>query len=272
MKSQVWSPLQLCHVVCAWYACVDTRNSTSPLKLKFQWSLSPDHCVVVEPFFHVRLLCNNCTVLARQRVDCRFCREEYGEETLATVVSGLALGCLLALPDHHPFVVVRSGVVRTLPARQQERAKPWHPVDAGLAVARRVTTRLSNRTVPPATGHCRRRCLFGILGGRPVFWGRRQSWTGGKIAFLPGVGRGRVFRVPRQSCHCCLWLLYRRKGVRSGDGSNAQRRTVGSAGRSANSWVVGHRSTWSQGPTIVSRSDCVRLLTCSPNRGCSRIF
>ena len=100
MKSQVWSPLQLCHVVCAWYACVDTRNSPSPLK--FQWSLSPDHCVVVEPFFHVRLLCNNCTVLARQRVDCRFCREEYGEETLATVVSGLALGvyspCLIIIP------------------------------------------------------------------------------------------------------------------------------------------------------------------------------
>ena len=100
MKSQVWSPLQLCHVVCAWYACVDTRNSPSPLK--FQWSLSPDHCVVVEPFFHVRLLCNNCTVLARQRVDCRFCREEYGEETLATVVSGLAVGvyspCLIIIP------------------------------------------------------------------------------------------------------------------------------------------------------------------------------
>jgi hypothetical protein len=32
--------------------------------------------------------------------------EEYGEETLATVVSGLVLGCLLPLPDHHPLVVV----------------------------------------------------------------------------------------------------------------------------------------------------------------------
>jgi hypothetical protein len=32
--------------------------------------------------------------------------EEYGEEMLATVVSGLVLGCLLALPDHHPFVIV----------------------------------------------------------------------------------------------------------------------------------------------------------------------
>ncbi len=116
-------------------------------------------------------------------------------------------------------------------------------------------------------------CLFGILGGRPVFWGRKQSWTGGGIAFLPGVGQGRVFRVPRQSCHCCLWLLYRRKGVRSGDGSNAHRRTVlGSAGRSANSWVVGHRSTWSQGPTIVSRSDCVCLLTCSPNGDAVEFF
>ena len=91
------------------------------------------------------------------------------------------------------------------------------------------------------------------------------------IAFLPGVGQGRVFRVPRWSCHCCLWMLYRRKGVLSDDGSNVQRRTVGSAGRSANSWVVGHRSTWSQVPTGVSLSDCVRLLKCSPNRGLSRI-
>jgi hypothetical protein len=32
--------------------------------------------------------------------------EEYGEEMLATVVTGLVLGCLLALPDHHPFFVV----------------------------------------------------------------------------------------------------------------------------------------------------------------------
>jgi hypothetical protein len=32
--------------------------------------------------------------------------------------------------------------------------------------------------------------------------------------------------------------------VRSSDGSNVQRRTVESAGRSANSWVVGHRSVF----------------------------
>lgn len=97
--------------------------------------------------------------------------EVHGEDGLATVVSGLVLGCLLVLPDHHSGVVVRSGVVRTSPARQQERAKPCHPVDAGLAVARRrVATRLSNRTVVTlGTGHCRWRCLFGILGSRPVF-------------------------------------------------------------------------------------------------------
>jgi hypothetical protein len=77
--------------------------------------------------------------------------EEYREDALATVVCGLVLGCFLALPDHHPVVVVQSGNVRTLPARQQERAKPWHPVDAGLAVARRVATRRLNRTVPPVT-------------------------------------------------------------------------------------------------------------------------
>ena len=51
--------------------------------------------------------------------------EEYGEEDmLATVVSGLVLGCILVVvPDHHPIVVVQSGVARTLPARQQEKAK-----------------------------------------------------------------------------------------------------------------------------------------------------
>jgi hypothetical protein len=82
----------------------------------------------------VRFFCNNCTFLARQRVDCVFVDKEYGEEdTLATVVSGLVLGgCLLVVvTDHHPIVVVRSGVARTLPARQQERAKQCHPVDGG---------------------------------------------------------------------------------------------------------------------------------------------
>jgi hypothetical protein len=32
--------------------------------------------------------------------------EKYREDTLATVVSGLVLGCLLTLPHHHPFVIV----------------------------------------------------------------------------------------------------------------------------------------------------------------------
>ncbi len=62
---------------------------------------------------------------------------EYKEDALATIVSGLVLGCLLALsPDHHPvFVAVQSGNVWTLPAKQEERATPrWHSVDAGLAV------------------------------------------------------------------------------------------------------------------------------------------
>ena len=39
--------------------------------------------------------------------------EEYRENALATVVCGLVLGCFLALPDHHPVVVVQSGNVRT---------------------------------------------------------------------------------------------------------------------------------------------------------------
>jgi hypothetical protein len=62
-----------------------------------------------------------------------FVDEEYGEEdTLATIVSGLVLGCLLVVvTDDHPIVVVRSGVARTLPARQQERAKQCHPVNGG---------------------------------------------------------------------------------------------------------------------------------------------
>jgi hypothetical protein len=62
-----------------------------------------------------------------------FVDEEYGEEdALATVVSGLVLGCcqwsgvgLSVVPDHHPIVVVQSGVARTLPARKQERAKQF---------------------------------------------------------------------------------------------------------------------------------------------------
>ena len=49
-----------------------------------------------------------------------FVDEEYGEEdALATVVSGLVLGCcqwsgvgLSVVPDHHPIVVVRSGSPR----------------------------------------------------------------------------------------------------------------------------------------------------------------
>ena len=69
--------------------------------------------------------------------------EEYWEDALATVVSGLVLGCLLVMLDHHTIVVLRSDIVRTLPAKQQERAKPSHPVDGGLAVAGRVATRLS---------------------------------------------------------------------------------------------------------------------------------
>ena len=48
-----WSPRCGFPYNCAWYACVDTRNSPSPLKLNFQWSLLPDGCIVVEPF----LLC-----------------------------------------------------------------------------------------------------------------------------------------------------------------------------------------------------------------------
>ena len=95
--------------------------------------------------------------------------EEYGEDALATVVSGLVLGCLLVVLDQHAIVVVRSDIVRALPARQQERAKPSHPVDGGLAVTGRVVTRLSKRTVPWGTGHCRRRYLFGISGSCPLF-------------------------------------------------------------------------------------------------------
>ncbi len=62
-----------------------------------------------------------------------FVDEEYGEEDeLATVAIGLVLGCLLVVVrDHHPILVVRSGVARTLPARQQEKAKQCHPVDGG---------------------------------------------------------------------------------------------------------------------------------------------
>ena len=78
--------------------------------------------------------------------------EKYRDDALATVVSGLVLVCLLALPDRHPVVIVQSGDVWTLPVRQQERAKPWHPGDAGLVVERRVGTRLSNRTAVQATG------------------------------------------------------------------------------------------------------------------------
>ncbi len=102
--------------------------------------------------------------------------EEYREDALATVVSGLVLGCLLALPDHHPIVVVQSCNVRTLPARQQERAKPWHPLDARLAVARRVATR-----------------LFWNLGQSPSVLGLQAILDGGGIAIHPGVGRERVF-------------------------------------------------------------------------------
>ena len=103
--------------------------------------------------------------------------EVYRQDALATVVNGLLLGCLLALPDHHPVVVVQSANVRTLPARQQERARPWHPVDAGLAVA----TRLLNRTVPPVARHCQRQCLS------PRVLGSQAILDGGGIAFLPGA-------------------------------------------------------------------------------------
>ena len=64
---------------------------------------------------------------------------EYREDALATIVSGLVLGCLLALsPDHHPVLVaVQSGNVRTLPAKQEERATPrWHSVGAVLTVTK----------------------------------------------------------------------------------------------------------------------------------------
>jgi hypothetical protein len=89
-----------------------------------------------------------------------FVDKEYGaEDTLATVVSGLVLGCLLVVFNyHHPIV-----------ARQKERARQCHPVDGGLAVARRVASRLSKTTVLRGTGRCRRRVPFGISGSRPVF-------------------------------------------------------------------------------------------------------
>ncbi|KAI2506820.1 hypothetical protein MHU86_7605 [Fragilaria crotonensis] len=55
---------------------------------------------------------------------------------------------------------------------------------------------------------------------------------------------------------CCTG----RKGMRSGNGSNVQRRLVrGSAGRLVNSWVVGCRSVWLQLHSGVSPSDWGQL-------------
>ena len=99
--------------------------------------------------------------------------EKHREDALATVVSGLVLICLLVMPDCHPVVVVQSGNVRTLPARQHERAKPWHPVDTGLAVARMVATKLSHRTaVSPVTGHLGQ--SPGVLGSQAILDGGRN--------------------------------------------------------------------------------------------------
>jgi hypothetical protein len=107
--------------------------------------------------------------------------EEYREDAVETVVSGLVLGCLLALPDHHPFVVVCSDIVRTFSARQQGRAKPWHPVDAGLEVARRVATRLSkqnsatgNQTLPTAKSVRNLGQLPRVLGLQAILDGGRN--------------------------------------------------------------------------------------------------
>jgi hypothetical protein len=70
----------------------------------------PNHCVVVEPFLpralpFAKTQGSGLIVVVVE--------EEYREDALATVVSGLVLGCLLALPDHHPFVVVQGGSART---------------------------------------------------------------------------------------------------------------------------------------------------------------
>ena len=124
-----------------------------------------------------------------------------------------------------------------------------------------------NRTLPTAIS-------FRNLGQSPRVSGSQAILDGGRKR-LPSR-RSDKERLPSPSAVMSLLSVgvvpeerraFRRRFRRARKGRAAQeRRTAGSAGRSVNSWAVGHRSVWSQVPTGVSHADCVRLLTCSPHR------
>ena len=156
--------------------------------------------------------------------------------------------------------------MRTLPARQQERAKPWHPVDAGLSVAKRVAMRQLNRTVPPATGHCRRRYLFGNLGSCPCFGvvgnlGRAAeslpSRRGTKESLLsPSTVMSLLSMAVVAEERRAFWRRFQRAKKDGGEYGPV--------------WeFLGGQTPIHMG---VSLSNSLCLLTCSPNWGCSRSF
>ena len=139
-------------------------------------------CPIIEELLslscRVRILCNNCTVLARQQVDCRCCgsRLQGGRTFNYCQWSGVRLSpCLVAWSSSRSCCCPKWQCLDlTCQAGGEGHTKmalSWR----GVGGRKRVATRLLNKAVPPVIGHSRRRWLFGILGSRPVFWGCRQS-------------------------------------------------------------------------------------------------
>jgi hypothetical protein len=116
---------------------------------------------------------------------------EYREDALATIVSGLVLGCLLALlPDHHPVLVAvqNSKFGPYLPSRRRgphqdgtQLTRGWRS-QKGSHKAVEQSGATGNRTFPTAM-------TVWNLGQSPCVLGLQAVLNGGGIAFLPGVGR-----------------------------------------------------------------------------------
>jgi hypothetical protein len=110
-----------------------------------------------------------------------------GPKKCRLVLCCLVLGCLLALPDHHPVCVVQSGDVRTLPARQQESAKPWvGGCKKGSVKAVEQIGATGHQTLPTAMS-------VWNLGQLPRVLKLQAILVGGEIDFLSSVGREQGF-------------------------------------------------------------------------------
>ena len=184
--------------------------------------------------------------------------EEHGEDALATVISGRASSHCCRCPKWRraDLTCQAAGEGQTMSPSQRRvggRKKGGHK-----AAKQKGAT--GNRTLPTATS-------VRNLGQSPRVLGSQVILDGGRNR-LPSR-RGIRESLPRPSAVMSLLSM----AVVPEERHGFQRRFRRAAKDGGECGPVGEFLTeWLQVPSGVSRPNCVRSLTCSLNRGCSRNF